>query len=412
MKTASIISIGNELLSGQTLDTNAKYLTSQLLSLSIPTVSIYTAADSLDKIIRTLSLAAEDADIIIVTGGLGPTDDDLTRYGLAKFLKTELLLQQDLLDKIQAYFTSRGLEMTENNKRQACIPKNSAALLNNLGTAPGILVHHNEKIIASLPGVPSEMKQMFQDCVAPILKEFSKEQTILIKKLNCFGAGESRIAQALGSLLGRDRNPLINITVHFGRITLTINATADNQNDAQKLLDADVKQICNKLGTLVFSEDDTTLSQTMGRLLTQQNKTLATAESCTAGLLGKLITDSAGSSTYFKQGWITYSNESKTQLLNVPAELIEKHGSVSRQVAEAMAVNARKIAEVDYAIAITGIAGPTGGTADKPVGLVYISLASANEAITEKFVFSHDRSFIRARSAQTALNILRLKLIS
>jgi nicotinamide-nucleotide amidase len=412
MKTAAIISIGNELLSGRTLDTNTKFLTENLLELSVPTVAVYTVPDDIEKITRACRLAADDADIIIATGGLGPTPDDLTRNAFAAMLNSPLKLQQDLLDKIELYFKSRKINMSPNNKNQACIPKGSTPLPNNLGTAPGILAKKTGKIFAALPGVPSEMKDMFQNSLRPILKQLPKEKIILIKKLNCFGAGESKIANTLGPLLDRDRNPLINITIHFGRITLTINAAADDQNTAQNLLDADIKQIRDKLSTIIFSEDDTTLPQTIGKLLTEKNKTLATAESCTAGLLAKLITDVPGSTAYYTQGWITYSNKSKTQMLNVTEEIIEKHGAVSPQVAAAMAQNAKKLAAADYALAITGIAGPKGSTPDKPIGLVYIALASEDKIKTEKFIFSHDRSFIRERSAQTALNILRLKLIS
>jgi len=412
MKTAAILSIGNELLAGQTLDTNAKFLTEKLLALSIPTVAAYTVPDDLEKITRACKLAADDADIIIATGGLGPTPDDLTRNAFAAFLNAPLTLQQDLLDKIELYFTSRNLTMSPNNKQQACIPKGSSPLPNNLGTAPGILAKHAGKIFAALPGVPSEMKDMFQNSLFPILNQLPKEKTILIKKLNCFAAGESKIAQTLGTILDRDRNPLINITVHFGQITLTINAAADDQNTAQNLLDADTKQIRDKLGNFIFSEGDTTLPQIIGKLLMEKNKTLATAESCTAGMLAKLITDVPGSTAYYTQGWITYSNKSKTQMLNVSKQLIDKHGAVSPQVAATMAENAKKLASTDYALAITGIAGPTGSSPDKPIGLVHIALASAEQTKTEKFIFSHDRPSIRSRSAQTALNLLRLKLLS
>ncbi len=410
MKKASIVSIGNELLSGQTVDTNTTYLSSGLLSIGIPVVSSYTIGDDTDAIVRAFNLAATDADIVLATGGLGPTDDDLTRQGFAKFLGTELQLQNELLDKIQIFFTKRNLQMPERNKIQAYIPAGAKALANPLGTAPGIMAEVKGKLIAALPGVPSEMKQMFAESVLSELQRFAGTQAVVVRKLKCFGAGESTIAELLGPVCQRGRNPLINCTVEHGVITLHIIAAEEDKDKARQMAEKDEKSLRNKLGELVYGTGEQTLAEVVGEKLARQKMTIAVAESCTGGTLAKLLTDIPGASRYFTHGWVTYSNTAKTGELGVPADLIQKYGAVSEQVAQAMAQGVRKKAQTDFAIGITGIAGPAGGTEQKPAGLVYISVDSHSGCDTKRCRFSHDRRFIRLRAAQTALNILRLKL--
>jgi len=412
MKKASIVSIGNELLSGQTIDTNASWLSGKLLSIGIPVVSSYTVGDDTDSIIRSFNSASSDADIVLITGGLGPTDDDVTRQAFAKFLDTELQLQNELLQKIQDFFTNRNLQMPQKCTIQAYMPAGAKALENNIGTAPGIMAEVKDKLLIALPGVPSEMKQMFEEAVLPELKRFVTDQAVVVRKLKCFGAGESNIAELLGNLCRRGRNPLINCTAKHGVITLHIVATAKDKIQAQKMAEKDEKLLTDRLGELIYGTGDQTLAEVVGEKLAQQKKTIAVAESCTGGCLARLLTDIPGASRYFTHGWVTYSNSAKTSELGVPADLIEKHGAVSDQVAQAMAQCARKRAGTNFAIGITGIAGPTGGSEQKPVGLVYISVDSDNGCETKRFIFSHDRDFIRLRAAQTALNMLRLKLES
>lgn len=410
MKKANIVSIGNELLTGQAIDTNTAYLSAELLSIGIPVVGSYTVGDEMDSILRALNLTCTDAEVVLVTGGLGPTDDDLTRQALAKFLDVELKLQNELLEKIQDFFTSRNRQMPARNEIQAYIPYGATAIANKLGTAPGIMAKVKDKLIVVLPGVPSEMKQMFEESVLPELQKLACGQAIVVRKLKCFGAGESKITELLGPIMQRGRNPLINCTVQFGVITLQIIATADDRKTAEKMVGDDEKLLRGRLGELVYGTGEQTLAEVVGEKLAQQKKTLAVAESCTGGCLAKLLTDIPGASRYFTQGWITYSNNAKTSELGVSAELIEKYGAVSEQVAQAMAQGARRKADTDFAIGITGIAGPTGGTEQKPVGLVYISVDSDTDCETKQNLFSHDRQFIRLRAAQTALNMLRLKL--
>lgn len=409
MKKASLISIGNELLSGQTVNSNSAHLSAELLTSGFPVVSTYVVSDEIDAIARAFDLASADADVVITTGGLGPTDDDLTRQALAKFLGVELELRNELLENIEHFFVSRNRQMPAKNKSQACIPAGAKALP-NIGTAPGILAESQGKLFFALPGVPSEMKRMFTESVLPELQPFVEKQAMVVKKLKCFGAGESTIAERLGTMMQRGRNPMINCTVTSGIITLQIVASADDEQTARQMAQKDETTLRNTLGALIFGTADQSLAQVVGEALTRRQKTIAVAESCTGGLLAKMLTDISGASEYFRCGWITYSNEAKIGELGVPAGLIAEYGAVSEPVAESMARGARKKAGTDFAIGITGIAGPTGGNEQKPVGLVYISVDSERENQTEYYVFSHDRPAIRHRAAQTALNMLRLKL--
>jgi len=414
MKKASIVSIGNELLNGQTTDTNATYLSNRLLSINIPVVSIYTVGDEKGAIIRAFNLACSDADVVIATGGLGPTDDDLTRQAFAGFLGAELQLQEGLLQKICDFFACRNLQMPDKNKIQAYIPVGARAIANNLGTAPGIMVRvgavREPPLLIALPGVPPEMKQMFEESVLPELQRFAGGQAVAVRKLKCFGAGESSIAEMLGDMMQRGRNPLINCTVQYGVVTLHIIAMAKDKDKARQMAENDEKSLRNTLGNLVYGTGEQTLADVVGERLAQNKKTLAVAESCTGGVLAKLLTDIPGASRYFTYGWVAYSNRSKVSELGVPADLIDKYGAVSEQVARAMAEGARRKAGTDFAIAITGIAGPAGGSEQKPVGLVYVSVDSDSGCETKRYNFSHDRDFIRLRAAQTALNMLWLQL--
>ncbi|MGA2172681.1 MAG: competence/damage-inducible protein A [Sedimentisphaerales bacterium] len=409
MTSASIISIGNELLNGHTTDTNATYICQQLLSIGVPVVSVYTVGDDISQIVRGLKRAAEDADIVIATGGLGPTDDDLTRQSFAELLNVKLQLNETLLEEIGRFFERRGLQMPEKNTIQAHIPVGAKPIENPMGTAPGVFAKVKNKRFFALPGVPVEMKEMFEKSVLPRLGQQGGSAFTVVKKVRCFGAGESAIAEKLGDLMKRGRNPLINSTVGSGIITLHVVASAQAKEQAEEMARTDSSHLRELLGDLVFGVDDQTLAEVVGEQLKAGHKTVAVAESCTGGLLAKLITDIPGASEYFVQGWITYSNKAKVEL-GVPEQLIEKYGAVSEQVASAMAMAARQKAGSDFAIAITGIAGPAGGSEQKPVGLVYIGISSDNNSRTERFLFSHTRDMVRHRAALTALNMLRLVL--
>jgi len=410
MKKASIISVGNELLGGLIVNTNAAYLGRRLLSIGISTVSCYTVGDEIDLIVEALGLAAGQADIVLVTGGLGPTDDDVTRQGLAKFMGVELEFRDELLRQISEFFTSRKIKMAGKNKIQAYIPAGARALANNLGTAPGIMAEYEGKIFVCLPGVPSEMKQMFAESIVEKLGQSGGGQVVVIRKLHCFGTGESVIAEKLGDLMRRDRNPLINCTVSGGVITLHIVATAKDKSGADEMTEKDRSELREILGDLVYGEDEQTLAEVVGVKLRERKETLAVAESCTGGLIGKLLTDVPGSSDYFTCGWVTYSNEAKVRELGVDKGLIEKHGVVSKEVACAMAKGAREKAGTDFGIGVTGIAGPGGGSKQKPIGLVYIVVDTVGQRDVQRYIFSHLREHIRLRASLAALNMLRLRL--
>ncbi len=410
VKQASIISIGNEVLSGHTVDTNAAYIARQLRWIGIPTVSVYTVPDLQPAIVRALKLAAEEADVVIATGGLGPTDDDLTREGFAEFLGTELELREDLLVRLNEWFQRRGVPMVPKNKVQVRLPKGADVVPNDWGTAPGILAEKDGKVFFALPGVPREMERMLAASVLPRVQVLAHSQVVVVKRLQCFGAGESTIAEMIGDAMARDRNPLVNCTAHMGIITLEMVATAQNTAQAETMIEAQEASLRAVLGPLVYGVGEQTLAEVVGMRLAERGKTLAVAESCTGGWLAKLITDVPGASRYFTRGWVTYSNQAKVAELDVPASLIEKHGAVSQPVAEAMAQGARSQAAADYGVGITGIAGPDGGTEAKPVGLVYISVDLEGQVHTVREVFPWERSFVRLRAAQTALDILRRRL--
>jgi nicotinamide-nucleotide amidase len=410
VKKAGIVSIGNELLNGRTVDTNAAYIAGRLRTISLPVVSVHSVPDDEPAIERALALAAGEADVVVTTGGLGPTDDDLTRQAFAKFLGAELVLRPDLLERIRQFFDRRGMEMPARNSVQACIPQGAAAVENEMGTAAGIRAQKDGKWLFALPGVPSEMRHMLDARVLPELRPLVNGQAIAVRRLKCFGVGESGIAETIGDVMQRGRNPLVNCTVHTGIISLEIVASAADPAMADEMAEREERALRAILGPLVYGTEDQTLAEVVGEGLVRTDQTLAVAESCTGGLLAKLITDIPGSSRYFTYGWVTYSNEAKCHELEVPGEMIDTYGAVSEQVARAMAQGARRKAGTNYAIAITGIAGPGGGSEQKPVGLVYIAVDNRDGTDTSRYVFSSDRRSVRLRAAQTALNILRLKL--
>ena len=421
MKTASIVSIGNEILSGLTVDTNAAWMSKRLMSIGIATASSYTVGDDIDKITQAIERAASDGDIVLITGGLGPTDDDITRDGLAGYLGVKLEFKQELLDKIDNFFTSRNRVMAEPNRVQAFSPAGAEALENKVGTAPGIWAEKDGKIFVCMPGVPMEMKQIFDDLVFDRINRMVEGQTdrkvVVSRKLKCFGAGESDIAEMIGDIMKRGRNPLINCTVHEAVITLHIIATAGSAAEAEKMIEKDQSHLQSVLGDLVYGTDDQTLAEVLGQMLRDKGLTLALAESCTGGLIGKMVTDVPGASEFFKSGWITYTNQAKSSELSVDPELIDKHGAVSEEVAIAMAKGAMRRSGSDIAVAVTGIAGPGGGTEEKPVGLVYLAavfddktdILTGHEEVVRK-VFSHSRGHIRRCTALTALNMIRIGL--
>ena len=408
---ACIISIGNELLSGQTVDTNAAWLSNQLLEMGIAVTGGWTVPDDQSRVVAAIDQAAQLGGLILITGGLGPTDDDLTRQAAAAYLGVDLVFQPVLLEQIEAFFAKRAKKMASNNRSQAYLPAGAVALDNPLGTAPGFWAEQENICLAVMPGVPAEMKRMFADQVVPYMGRFSKGSVVVSDKLRCFGAGESDIAQKIGGLMDRGRNPLINCTCGSGEILLHIIATAENKSGARAMIEKDKALLRQCLGDWVYGEGEQSLAVAVGQLLKKQRKTIALAESCTGGLLSQMLTDIPGASDYVRAGWITYSNQAKTDQLGVPEELIVDFGAVSEPVARAMALGAAQKSGADVVVSITGIAGPGGGTDKKPVGLVYIAVAADGDCRVEKFRFgAANRYWIRLRAALTALNLVRFRL--
>ncbi|MBI1371182.1 MAG: competence/damage-inducible protein A [Phycisphaera sp.] len=408
---AAILSIGDELVLGQTVDTNAAWLSARLAERGVMTRCHLTVADHVELVTEAFVRVSRDADLVIVTGGLGPTDDDVTREALAAAMGVEQELNEEALTHIRQMFESRGRMMAERNAVQAMRPIGSETLHNPAGTAPGIRATLGDAVVFVFPGVPHEMRTMYDLHVSPALPE-QTGRVILSAKINTFGAGESTVAELIADQTHRSANPIVGTTVADGIVSVRVRSEFATVDETRSQLDATIAAVEAALGPLVFSRDDESLALSVGRLLRERGKTLATAESCTAGLVGKMMTDEAGSSDYYVGGWVVYSNALKHSQLGVPSDVLEQHGAVSEPVALALAEGARERADADFALAITGIAGPGGGSDEKPVGTVWIALADRGApTIATRHVFIGDRDMVRDRSAKTALNKLRVRLI-
>ncbi len=410
---AIILSIGDELTLGQAVDTNAAWLSARLVERGIGSLYHLTIPDDRAAIARAVRRAAGEAELVIATGGLGPTADDLTRQALADALGAPLAMNAAALARIEEFFKNRQWPMTPSNRTQALFPLGAEGLENSCGTAPGLKLRLGGATIVSLPGVPVEMMAMFDRHVAPLLTA-QTGRVILTAILHTYGLGESRVGERLGELMDRARNPKVGTTVAGGVVSVRIRSEFPTAAQARAEMDATAADVRRRLGTAVYGEGATTLPEVVGRLLKERGRTVATAESCTAGLVGKLLTDSAGASAYYLGGWIVYANALKSAALDVPADLIARAGAVSEITARRMAEQALARSGADYALALTGVAGPDGGSAEKPAGTVWIALArrgsGAPEVHAERFVFPGARDLVRERAAKTALNILRLSL--
>lgn len=410
---ARIISTGTELALGQTADSNAAWLARQLAGLGVECTGHAVAPDEQACIRDAIAAASRDAELVLVTGGLGPTPDDLTRFALADVLGVGMWSDEFSLKQIEAFFQQRKRSMSETNRVQALFPEGARPIENTCGTAPGMYARVGGADVYAMPGVPFEMKRMFERDVRPALTGKAGGGVILQQTLRTFGAPEAEIGEKLADLMRRGRNPSVGTGAADLIISIRINARGENEQAARCLMQADVGEVRRRLGSVVFGEGEETLAHAVAKLLTSYHKSVSAAESCTGGLIAKRLTDVSGSSAYFVQGVVPYANEAKCRLLGISAELIAARGAVSAEVAQAMAVSCRRLAGTDYALSVTGIAGPTGGTTDKPVGLVYIGLAD-DHGVTVKELRLGDtlpREAIRDRTAKAVLNLLRLRLI-
>jgi len=409
---AIIVSIGDELVLGQTVDTNSAWLSAQLAAVGCPVLAHATIADDQRVIEETIRASSPRCDVLLISGGLGPTEDDLTRQALAAVMGVPLEANEQWLAELRRFFQARGRPMPPANRIQAMIPRGAKMIFNTAGTAAGIDAPLGRCRVFVMPGVPKEMKIMFARDVLPHLRQESRGAVILSRTLHTFGLGESAIAEKLGDLMRRDRNPSVGTTVSGGIVSLRVNARFPSLERARSEAEQTVALCRTALGSLIYGEDEQTLQQVVAaQLIAAAGVTVATAESCTGGLLAKMLTDVPGSSKYFQQGWVTYSNQAKQELLGVSEQRLSEHGAVSEPVVLAMADGARARARSTFALSISGIAGPDGGTPTKPVGTVCIALAHPDGAAARTFLFPGDREFIRDRSAKMALALLRYHLM-
>jgi len=411
MKT-ELISIGDELLIGQVINTNASWMAQQLNRIGMDVIQITVTSDDNQSIVTTLSEAAQRADIILITGGLGPTNDDITKQTLCDYFNTRLIFNEEAYQNVQTIFKLRGFKVTEVNRKQAEVPENCTIIPNPNGTAPGMWFEKDDKIYVSMPGVPFEMKPMMSDFVIPKLALRFSSDAIIHKTILTQGMGESFLAEKIKHW--EDALPP-HIKLAYlpqpGIVRLRLSARGNDKQQLQKEMAQHVHQLKFLISDLIYGYDEDTLEEIVGKLLKEKGLTLATAESCTGGYIAHRITSIAGSSAYFKGAVVAYANEIKENILKVNHETLMKFGAVSEQTVSEMAENARQLLNSNYAIATSGIAGPDGGTTEKPVGTIWIAVATPAHTIVQQFHFGDERNRNIVRATATAFNMLRKELV-
>lgn len=405
-----IVAVGTELLLGNIVNTNAQYLSQKLADLGIDVYYQLAVGDNLQRLSDTIKASLERSDLVITSGGLGPTVDDLTKEGVSDALGLKLLPDEACIRKIEGMFKAIGRPMTENNIKQGYIPEGARILENDNGTAPGVLIEKNGKIVIMLPGPPKELYPMFEDKVVPYLKT-KVHSTIRSRMLRVIGVGESAAEDMLKEIFKTQTNPTIAPYAKDGEVHLRITAKTDTIEKADQLIDQMEKRVQSILGENIYGYDEETLESVVLKLLQQKKMTLSLAESCTGGLIASRLTDVPGASASLMCGVVSYSNESKIKLLGVKEETIRNYGAVSSQTAEEMAVGAKRISGTDIGVSITGIAGPDGGSTEKPVGLCYIGIAIGNAVKAQKFMFNGNRKKIKWNASSRTLDIIRRELL-
>lgn len=403
---AEILAVGTELLMGQIANTNAQYISSKLPNVGIGVYYHDVVGDNPERLKQCLALALSRSDIVILTGGLGPTQDDLTKETVAEAVNRKLVLDQQSLDKMTAYFTGSNRKMTQNNIKQAYLPEGSIIIRNKNGTAPGCIIEEGGKIIIMLPGPPSEMKPMFNESVMPYFAAKS-EFKLVSRFLRIFGIGESAMEDMLIDLIDKQTNPTIAPYAKDGEVTLRITARYEKNSVEEDIITPVENEIKRRLGDAVYSNDNRNLEEVAAGLLMESGMTLALAESCTGGLLAAKLTEIPGISAVFDRAVVTYSNRSKMETLGVKQETLDQYGAVSEQTAKEMAAGIRRVSSTDLGISVTGIAGPDGGTPEKPVGTVYIALAHKSGVDTKKLELWGNRNRIRSVTCLHAFDMLR-----
>lgn len=412
---AEIIAIGSELVSGQSLDTNSQWLSRELGRFGIPVRFHTTLGDDLAENVEAFRVAFGRAELVLMSGGLGPTQDDLTREALAQVAGVPLVEDAGSLTAIEAMFARRGRAMAPRNRVQALLPQGAEPLANRIGTAPGIWMGHARTLIGCLPGVPHEMRIMFDEQVLPRLRQAGcVTRTFVYRKINMFGKGESDIEAEAMDLTARGRVPEVGITAHEATISLRIVGEGADAEEARRMIEPTAALIYERFGPLIVGEGTDDVADGLVRLLASTRTTLATAESCTGGLVAHLVTSIPGVSAFYPGGVVSYANDAKVELLNVPRAQLDAHGAVSPEVAAAMAAGVRERFRADLGLSVTGIAGPGGGSAEKPVGLVYLGLATADGVQTRRLDIGPEqpRVVIQQRSAKHALNWARVAVLA
>ncbi len=409
--TVELICVGTELLLGNIVNTNAVFISEKCAMLGLSMYYQSVVGDNEGRLEELLKTAWNRSDVVILSGGLGPTQDDLTKETAAKVMGRPLVEDARARREIEDFMAKRGRLVTENNWKQAMVPKGSLVLYNPNGTAPGIIMEDGEKCMILLPGPPNELVPMFEEQVYPYLHRMQPE-IICSKMVKLCGIGESSAETKILDLIERQSNPTVAPYAKTGEVHLRITAKAKSEQEAYRLMEPVEQELRARFGDLIYTDEpEVTLEMAIYELLKANGLTVTTAESCTGGLLAGRLINVPGISQYLKEGYVTYSNEAKEKLLGVPAETLKRHGAVSPQTAEAMAEGGAKAADADLCIAVTGIAGPDGGTEEKPVGLVYMSCYCRGTCYTEKNQYTGSRSKIREYSVASALTLLRRAIL-
>ena len=407
LAVCELISVGTEILLGDILNTDAQYLSIELAKLGISVIHQSTVGDNRERLLAQLDEAAKRSDIIILSGGLGPTPDDLTKEVCCEFFGKEMFLHEQTVEKIKKYFSSKGIEMAQNNLKQAMLPKDCVIFPNDNGTAPGMAIEKDGVHILVLPGPPRELKPMFQNCAVPYLMQFS-DRIIVSHNIRTFGIGESSMSERVNDLFDA-QNPTVAPYAKDGEALLRVTAMAKTKEDAESLCEPIIEEIKKRLDAYVYGVDYNCIEEAVVGMLKEHHLKVATAESCTGGLIAKRITDVPGASEVFECGIISYANGIKHKVLGVSEDDLNKYGAVSEPVAKQMAQGALKVSGADIAVSVTGIAGPDSDSTGKPVGLVYIGLADKeNVWVREIRTSRRDRSYNRYVSASNALDMIRL----
>ena len=408
---AEIISIGDELLIGMTVDSNAAWMGSQLTNLGIEVYQTTSISDKREHIIKVLDEARNRSDIILMTGGLGPTSDDITKKTLSDYFNTRMVRDKAVLENIERLLKTRNLPMNKNNERQADVPEGCRVLSNRLGTAPGMWFEQNGKLLVSMPGVPYEMKYIMEKHVIPGIKEYFRRPYIKYRLIMTYGTFEAHLAEMLEDFeRGLPEQVSIAYLPTSGIIKLRLTGRGGEEKDVNRLLSEQIEKLYNIIPEYIYGLDGVTLEEAIGNLLRKNNITLSIAESCTGGHLSSMITSIPGSSDYYTGSVIAYDNRIKKELLGVPEKILSEYGAVSKQTAVLMAKGIRDRYKTDYGISTTGIAGPDGGSDDKPVGTVWVAVSSAAGEYAEIHNFAFSRTNNIRRASLAAMNLLRKKM--